>query len=97
MKNFLFKFIVGVVLAVIISVGTFSLLRDMTNTNKKQITLKETIQTVQIIQLTENEAEYWKQLMKISYNRSGAFHADRAAQSADKIILELRKRTGGNE
>jgi hypothetical protein len=55
------------------------------------------IETVEPIRLKNDEMEYWKQLMLIDYGRSGVFHAERTAINADKVIIELRKRTGGAE
>jgi hypothetical protein len=47
------------------------------------------------LQLTEEESEYWKLLMLES--SPGPAHTENAARNADKIILELRKRTGGEK
>jgi hypothetical protein len=44
------------------------------------------------LQLTDAEAELWKQFILVYYRKSGAYRTDRVALVADEIIIELRKR-----
>jgi hypothetical protein len=46
--------------------------------------------------LSVDETEFWKEIILIEIDRPGIIHADRAAQFADKIIIELRKRKNTN-
>jgi hypothetical protein len=46
------------------------------------------------LRLYPDEVEFWQRLMERDYQKGGFISWERAALSADRVILELRKRNG---
>jgi hypothetical protein len=49
------------------------------------------------LRLSAEEAEFWKKIILVNIDKPGIVHPYRVALFADGIILELRKRTGGEK